>query len=233
MSRVLTALNAEVTTASVTVKSLTLEKRQVTLAVFRQLIEEPIFDWDKMALCGVGWGHVRYMIDEPPDQAINLVWQKGNDLRRCIVHKAAPGWTERVPGFRLRHDNPILARRDGKTLNRYYQWEAVYWRNWVYAKFDEINVYAMVGDRPKPEAAAVPLNYKDPDAWQQAADEAKAKHAAAVRQWEDKCFEVVQKHYTIWRDANIAAKQRIDSWRVEYASTVLPLFDLPQLFIAV
>jgi len=28
----------------------------VTLAVFRQLIEEPIFDWDELGLRGVGWG---------------------------------------------------------------------------------------------------------------------------------------------------------------------------------
>jgi hypothetical protein len=87
MARILTAENAQMHTAAVTIRTLTIEKRQVTLSVFRQLIEEDIFDWNTLALRGVGWGHVRHAIDEPPDTAINLVWQRGTELRRCITYR--------------------------------------------------------------------------------------------------------------------------------------------------
>ena len=80
---VLISQNAEITTATITIRSLTVDRRQVTLALFRQLQEEDIFDWSTMQLRGVGWGHVRYMIEASPEIAINLVWQKGTELRRC------------------------------------------------------------------------------------------------------------------------------------------------------
>jgi hypothetical protein len=84
---VLTAQNAVINTASVQIKTLTVAGKQVTLAVFRQLIEEHIFDWAIGGLRGVGWGHVRYLIDRPPEAAVNLVWQSGDQLRRCIVER--------------------------------------------------------------------------------------------------------------------------------------------------
>ena len=68
MSKILTAQNAEILTASITIQSLTVEKRQVTLAVFRQLLVEDIIDWDKITLRGVGWGHVRYLIEGEGDR---------------------------------------------------------------------------------------------------------------------------------------------------------------------
>jgi hypothetical protein len=86
MARVLTAQNAVINTTSVQIKTLTAGK-QVTLAVFRQLIEEHIFNWATGRLRGVGWGHVRYLIDRPPEAATNLVWQSGDHLRRCIVER--------------------------------------------------------------------------------------------------------------------------------------------------
>jgi hypothetical protein len=85
--RVLTALNAEVTTATIAITTMVIDRRQVTLSVFRQMVEEPIFDWEKMALRGVGWGYVNYKIEKHPDTAINLVFQRGEDLYRCIVQR--------------------------------------------------------------------------------------------------------------------------------------------------
>jgi hypothetical protein len=81
----LTALNAEVTTATISIQAMVIERRQVTLSVFQQLIEEPIFDWKAMALRGVGCGFVNYLVDGSPADVIHLVWQRGNELRRCKV----------------------------------------------------------------------------------------------------------------------------------------------------
>ena len=54
IGRRLTARNAIVSTAMIQLATLTLDRKQVTLAVFRQLIEEQIFDWQTLALRGAG-----------------------------------------------------------------------------------------------------------------------------------------------------------------------------------
>lgn len=90
MPPTLTAENATVTTASVTIKTLTIGGKQVTLAVFRQLIEEHIVDWEHLKFKGHGWGHVRYLVEGASDTVIHLVWQKGTELRRCRVLSEIP-----------------------------------------------------------------------------------------------------------------------------------------------
>lgn len=62
MSKILNAENAQIITATVSVKTITIERRQVTLSVFRQLQSEDIIDLEVFRLRGVGWGHVRYLI---------------------------------------------------------------------------------------------------------------------------------------------------------------------------
>jgi hypothetical protein len=82
MSKTLTVHNAEVHTATVEVKSLTISGKQVTLAVFRQLLEEHPLDqsgnWK-----GTPWGFVNYLNDRR--DAVNVVWQKDTELRRGLV----------------------------------------------------------------------------------------------------------------------------------------------------
>lgn len=74
-------------TATVEVKSLTLNNKQVTLAVFRQLKEETLIDAETCELRGTPWGVVNYhpdrCADEPPH--LHVVWQKGAELRRALV----------------------------------------------------------------------------------------------------------------------------------------------------
>lgn len=48
-------LNAEIKTAVVEIKTLTVSSKQVTLAVFRQLMEEPLVN-DDGTLNGTPWG---------------------------------------------------------------------------------------------------------------------------------------------------------------------------------
>jgi hypothetical protein len=79
--------NAELSTASISVRILQIEGKQVTLAVFRQLLEEHIVD-ENCNLKGTPWGHVNYLLDDTANfrGAINLLWQKGTELRRCILY---------------------------------------------------------------------------------------------------------------------------------------------------
>ncbi len=88
MSKTLTVHNAEVHTAAVEVKTLTISGKQVTLAVFRQLVERsPVtrdYEW-----AGLPWGFVNYYNkDRHPDTSRNVVWQQGDELRRGSL--AAP-----------------------------------------------------------------------------------------------------------------------------------------------
>jgi hypothetical protein len=99
MSPQLNVRNAQVSTATVEIKTLTLSGKQVTLAVFRQLIEAPLIKSDGN-LNGVAWGTVNYHWGECKDDAPHwhCVWQLGDELRRSQVsmtHKPEPVlWSE-------------------------------------------------------------------------------------------------------------------------------------------
>ncbi len=83
----LTVHNAEVKTAAVEIKALTVSGKQVTLAVFRQLREEPLISVDG-TFNGDPWGVVNYHPDKCADgnEHWHVVWQHGSDLLRCRVN---------------------------------------------------------------------------------------------------------------------------------------------------
>ena len=85
----LTPQNATVTTATIQVQALTIGKKQVTLAVFRQLEDEDIIKPLDASLGGEPWGRVNYHPDKCADQKehIHVVWQKGDELRRATVYE--------------------------------------------------------------------------------------------------------------------------------------------------
>ncbi|QXV63549.1 hypothetical protein [Amycolatopsis sp. TNS106] len=82
----LTVQNAAIATASVEIKTLTVSGKQVTLAVFRQLLEQPLV-LDDGTLAGQPWGVVNYHPDKCGNAAEHwhIVWQDGSDLRRSLV----------------------------------------------------------------------------------------------------------------------------------------------------
>jgi hypothetical protein len=89
LHRPLTVLNAEIKTAAVEIRTLTVGGKQVTLAVFRQLHEEKLVNRDG-TLNGTPWGIVNYHPDKCGDLAdyaphIHVVWQRGTDLLRSTV----------------------------------------------------------------------------------------------------------------------------------------------------
>ncbi|MER6975991.1 hypothetical protein [Streptomyces carpinensis] len=89
----LSARNATITTAAVEVKALTISGKQVTLAVFRQLKEEPLIAEDG-TLNGEPWGIVNYHPDKCGDapEHLHVVWQNGDELRRSAVQMPSAGF---------------------------------------------------------------------------------------------------------------------------------------------
>lgn len=87
---ILTTENAEIKTAAIEIKSLTVSNRQVTLSLFRQIPHEDLIDYDQMKLNGTPWGQINYFWKETyEDCKIHIVWQKGKELRRSIILRKA------------------------------------------------------------------------------------------------------------------------------------------------
>lgn len=86
MQKIINLRDAQVSTATIEIRTLTVSNKQVTLAVFRQLIEEELINEDGN-LNGVPWGTVNYHPDKCGDARahIHVVWQNGRDLRRAKV----------------------------------------------------------------------------------------------------------------------------------------------------
>jgi hypothetical protein len=97
---------------AIDIKSMTINDRQVTLAVFRQLYEENLIA-DDGRLNGLPWGIINHCPSKdcsPQGDCNNrdesghhhVVWQKGDELRRATVTKALsfiPYWSETVVDY--------------------------------------------------------------------------------------------------------------------------------------
>lgn len=139
MSKALTVHNAEIKTAAVEIRTLTISGKQVTLAVFRQLREEPLIAEDG-TLNGVPWGIVNYHPDKCANDGehIHVVWQLGVDLMRCRVN--AP----KLAGLRSRRAAAFLQVAIAEGLNDYTarrstmnEWGVVVDEGRQYSKFVE------------------------------------------------------------------------------------------------
>jgi ribonuclease HI len=93
----LEAAQASITTATVTIKTLRVNSRQLTQSTFRQLPTQQLVDEATPSLLGTVWGWVNY---KPPGDAENttqFVVQFGERLCRCPFHlRSLPSgtWTE-------------------------------------------------------------------------------------------------------------------------------------------
>lgn len=90
MDKKLDASDVTIQTATIEVKVLTIGKRQVTLAVFRQLKSSNIVShWG--SLIGEPWGQVNYCPNSDCDyggEHLHVIWQtEDNQLRRDCVHR--------------------------------------------------------------------------------------------------------------------------------------------------
>lgn len=90
MRKQLTADRALITTAAIEIKTLTIEGKQVTMAVFRQLPYRQIVDEERMELCGIPWGHVNYFWGNLNSACLHTVWQSGQTLYRSLNEQKGP-----------------------------------------------------------------------------------------------------------------------------------------------
>lgn len=126
MTPKLTAENAIIRTATVEVKTLTISGRQVTLAVFRQLPEASIIEWQDgypVALKGIPWGRINYHPDKCEDSSshFHIVWQYDQTLYRCRVETFYfTAWDEEC---RIEWDHKFgrSARLDSQRCDRDYK----------------------------------------------------------------------------------------------------------------
>jgi hypothetical protein len=84
--RIINIHDAKVKTMSVGIKAMTINDRQVTLAVFRQLLDVDLIS-DDGTLNGIPWGIINYHPDKCADHSphLHIVWQDGEELRRATV----------------------------------------------------------------------------------------------------------------------------------------------------
>lgn len=97
----LTPQSAEITTATVEIKALTVNGKQVTLAVFRQLYEQPLFNTRTWKAHGTPWCRVNYHPDRCDRDDIpheHVVWQKGDELRRARINEPSDD-LDAIPRF--------------------------------------------------------------------------------------------------------------------------------------
>lgn len=81
--------NVKINTVQIEIKSLTVGRKQLTLSLMRQIIEEDLIDKETLQFKGVPWGHVNYFWGSHKDlsfpEYLNIIWQNGKALRRCVI----------------------------------------------------------------------------------------------------------------------------------------------------
>lgn len=86
--QVITTSDVAIKQVEVSIKVLKIGNKQVTQAVFKQLLEEPLIHPDTGELQGNAWGRVNYHVGcEQENEHLHVVWQKGDELRRAKVYK--------------------------------------------------------------------------------------------------------------------------------------------------
>ncbi|WP_461130765.1 hypothetical protein [Spirosoma aerophilum] len=75
--------------ATIQLKVVTVNNRSMTYALFKQLPEEDFFD-ESFGIIGIRWGRINYFWGDhkdATDTTLHILWQKGDELRRCIIYK--------------------------------------------------------------------------------------------------------------------------------------------------
>ncbi|WP_326646072.1 hypothetical protein OG884_15585 [Streptosporangium sp. NBC_01755] len=208
MAKILTTQNAQITTAAVEVKTLTISGKQVTLAVFRQLRERPLIAADG-TLDGVPWGIVNYHPDkcgDSPFEHWHIVWQSGAELLRARV------------------DIDVSTPFGSETAD-----EFMYAVAWEHRQIGGTTFFD--GKPPKPSQGLVRWNMgglpmKSKVSWQ--VGEVLNYGQRAIGSLQEPSQSAAE-----WRsELAVEARAEVDR-RSRRRDTVLALAELPQLFIAV
>ena len=136
----LSASTASINTASVTIKTLRVDNRQLTQAVFRQLPVQELINQETIELKGRVWGWVNYNPDGPSENR-QFIQQQGEKLCRCPFHvrdileldtqqKWPAPFAQLHSAYQCAAENWILARAiEGKL-----EFEPIYCEMWGLAR---------------------------------------------------------------------------------------------------
>lgn len=116
---------AQISTATVEIKTLSVNGKQVTMGLFRQLLRE---DWvDSFGdECGTAWGTVNYFFGSCDADHLHIVWQQGDTLRRGCLYKPGRGCQIQERLTNLRFDIETVERAWGlqRCLEQEPRWDA-------------------------------------------------------------------------------------------------------------
>jgi hypothetical protein len=118
------AKEAIIKTAAVEIKTLAVSGKQVTLAVFRQMDQETLLDYEHQTLNGIPWGRVNYHPDNcsSSDDHIHIVWQRGSNIYRDIIVKDEVEWhlgQYLLEDYREVFEGAVKSKCDPRELARY------------------------------------------------------------------------------------------------------------------
>ena len=204
--------DASLSTATVEIQTITVRGRKVTQALFKQFQKESIFN-DDLSLNGVPWGWVSYFwgLDATlaSADAINLVWQKGSELRRCVLDPEPFKNQRYLNGVRLFLGGDVRGRIDTILDRSPGTWSSDYYGSQRVRSAEEVIMTALgVGHAySSPELDAE--NYRDP----------MPREEAILSLEEDICCEAEK----------LEKSARLANRRNEIIAT---LREKPQLFIA-
>ena len=93
--RAIQTTECKITSNTVQIKILEVKGKQMTIAVFKQLITEEIVDYSSGKLMGEVWGFVNRHDDYQSHYGLaphlHIIWQKGNELRKDRI-EMPPDW---------------------------------------------------------------------------------------------------------------------------------------------
>jgi len=88
MSKVINVDQVKLSKVSVDIQVIRVGSKQMTLAVFEQLVRESLIDWETLQLRGIPWGWVnRHNKECGTTNHLHIIWQAGNHLLRDDVYQ--------------------------------------------------------------------------------------------------------------------------------------------------
>ncbi len=220
---VLNVENAQIKTAAVEIKTLTVSGKQVTLAVFRQIMEEDIIDHENMKLNGTPWGLINYFWKEDyTDYKIHVLWQKGMELRRCITLKSPCNYNPCLSTHKYLELKEIMEEFKDDIIN-------LRDKDQGYVTGSTIEEC----ERIKPLEYFIRRNDSEID------NIKNGKSGYPLEEYEIYKIKALNKLCSLREDLNILLSDynntvnEKDNYINDYKKLILPLLDLPHLFIAV
>ena len=144
----LDAAQASITTATVTIRTLRVNNKQLTQSTFKQLPERDLLDEDIPKILGTIWGWVNYL-SNPGRNHKQFVVQFGEELCRCefTVRKVRPG-----EGCGYSHGPEVIVRGCVELQEKLCYHHALAWKEFylrVLAEDEQVKNHKWYNDGPR------------------------------------------------------------------------------------